>query len=196
MIGFISTSVTISLNYNQYSAIADLHTFQFIVAHTLGFSVSTCRLLATDLNTEIITSNHSEVFLPFLVQSSWNLGTQLLLAWVWVLCYDRRSVGTHLGLTTRSLLVSDSCGLVDVWRSLSLTRGRVCRLQLLPALASAVILGSKSRGTRDHILPSQIRDFPFRRLLRLVGLRWRYSTPSPHWITTTFWIRFSCNHCA
>jgi hypothetical protein len=33
----------------------------------------------------------------------------------------------------------------------------------------------------DHILLSQIRDFPFRRrLLQLAGLRWRYSTPPPH----------------
>jgi hypothetical protein len=50
MIGFIGTSVTISLNYYQYSAIADLHTFQFTVTHALGFSVSTSRLLATALN--------------------------------------------------------------------------------------------------------------------------------------------------
>jgi hypothetical protein len=77
MIGFISTSVTISLNYNQYSAIADLHNFQFTVAHALGFSAFTSRLLATDLNTETSTSNHCELFLPFLVQSPWNLGTQL-----------------------------------------------------------------------------------------------------------------------
>jgi hypothetical protein len=52
-------------------------------------------------------------------------------------------------------------------------------LQMLLALASAVIFGSESRGTSDHILLSQIRDFPFRRLLRLAGLRWRYSTPPP-----------------
>jgi hypothetical protein len=51
----------------------------------------------------------------------------------------------------------------------SLTRGWVCRLQLLVALVSAFILGSESRGTRDHILLSQIRDFPFCRLLRLAG---------------------------
>jgi hypothetical protein len=51
----------------------------------------------------------------------------------------------------------------------SLTRGRVCRFQMLLALASAVILGSESLGTRDHILLSQIRDFTFRRLLRLAG---------------------------
>jgi hypothetical protein len=33
-----------------------------------------------------------------------------------------------------------------------LTRGRVCRLQLLLAFASAVILGSESQGTYNHIL--------------------------------------------
>jgi hypothetical protein len=45
--------------------------------------------------------------------------------WVWVLCYDRRSVGqsvlvssTHLGLTTNFLLLLDSCGFVDVGHSL------------------------------------------------------------------------------
>jgi hypothetical protein len=84
--------------------------------------------------------------------------------------------------------------------------GRVCRLQLLLVLASAVILGSESRGNHDHILLSEVRDspnlegqvpvffpqeqggpvippgtgFPFRRLLGLAGLRWRYSIPPPH----------------
>jgi hypothetical protein len=62
---------------------------------------------------------------------------------------------------------------------LSLTRRRVCRLQLLLALASAVILGSEFYGTRDHILLPQIRNFPFRRLLRLSELQWRYLTPPP-----------------
>jgi hypothetical protein len=79
----------------------------------------------------------------------------------------------------------------------SLTRGSVCSLQLLLALASTVILRSDSRGTNDHTLHSQIRDspnlegqvpvfmyiplaesisvlpsrpqFPFRRLLRLAA---------------------------
>jgi hypothetical protein len=69
--------VTIFLNYKQYSAITDLHTFQFTAAHALGFSIFTSRLLAMDLNTETSTSNHYEVFLLFLVQSPWNLGTQL-----------------------------------------------------------------------------------------------------------------------
>jgi hypothetical protein len=42
----------------------------------------------------------------------------------------------------------------------SLTRGWVCHLQLLLGLASTVIHGSKSRGTHDHILLSQILDSP------------------------------------
>jgi hypothetical protein len=38
-------------------------------------------------------------------------------------------------------------------------------------LASAIILWSEPLWTRDHILLSQIWDFPFRRLLRLAGPR-------------------------
>jgi hypothetical protein len=45
--------------------------------------------------------------------------------------------------------------------------------------ADPVILKTESRGTRDHILHFQIRDFPFLRLLRLVQLRCMYSTPPP-----------------
>jgi hypothetical protein len=61
---------------------------------------------------------------------------------------------------------------------LSLTRGWVYRLQLLLALASAVIFWSQSRGTRDH---NCLRfGTSLRRLLRLTGLRWRYSIPPPH----------------
>jgi hypothetical protein len=101
-----------------------------------------------------------------------------------VLCYDRRSV--YLGMKL-------PCGAYDqifitvrqlrvCWcRALSLTRRRVCRLQLLLVLASAVILLSESLGFRDHISLSQIR-LSFRRLLRLSGPRWRYSTPPLHGI--------------
>jgi hypothetical protein len=59
----------------KYSAIADLYTFQFTVAYALDFSVYTC-LLATDLSTEINTSNHYEVLL-FRLQSLCNLGTKI-----------------------------------------------------------------------------------------------------------------------
>jgi hypothetical protein len=94
----------------------------------------------------------------------------------------------------------------------SLTRGRVCNLLLLLVLASAVPLGSESRGNQDHTLLSQFLrlpqsggpspriyipqeqggpdipqdiGFPFRHLLRLAGLRWRHSIPPPHGIKIT-----------
>jgi hypothetical protein len=76
MIGFITNSVTVPLNYNLYSAVADLHNFQSTVAHTLGFSVFTSRLLATDLNTETNNSNPCEDFMLFRFQSLWNLKTK------------------------------------------------------------------------------------------------------------------------
>jgi hypothetical protein len=38
----------------------------------------------------------------------------------------------------------------------------------------------------QYILLPQIRDFPFRRHLRLAGIRWRYSTPPPHGMAS-FW---------
>jgi hypothetical protein len=58
---------------------ADLHNFQFTVAHALGFSVSTSRLLKTDLNKETITSNHYVVFLSSLtLYSSVLICTQLI----------------------------------------------------------------------------------------------------------------------
>jgi hypothetical protein len=57
MIGFINSLVTHTLNYTlihrQYSAITDLQTLQFTVPHALGFSVSTSRLLATEVTTII-----------------------------------------------------------------------------------------------------------------------------------------------
>jgi hypothetical protein len=77
------------------------------------------------------------------------------------------------------------------WCGAPLARERLCCLQLLPTLASAVILGFVSRGTRDHILLSQIWDFPFCRLLRRAGLRWTNSSPPPHAVlnlTSESWV--------
>jgi hypothetical protein len=86
-------------------------------------------------------------------------------------------VEPHLGLMIRYLLLFDSYGLVFCG-VLSLTRGRVCHLYKLLALASAVFVGSL--GTREHILLSQDLRLPSRRLLRLAGSRWRYWTPPPY----------------
>jgi hypothetical protein len=81
----------------------------------------------------------------------------------------------HLGLMTRYLLPFDSYGIVFRGAPF-LTRWRVCLLYtyMLLALASAVFLGSESLWTRDHILLSQIWDFPLCHLLRLVGSRSRW----------------------
>jgi hypothetical protein len=64
-----------------------------------------------------------------------------------------------LRLTTSNFSFEmNSCG-HNTYVTSPLTRGWVCLLQLLLAFASAVILMSESRGTHDHILLSQIRDF-------------------------------------
>jgi hypothetical protein len=84
------------------------------------------------------------------------------------LCYDRRSVGHRpvcLGVQSPSGVQDQIFSTVRQFRvcccgASSLTRGRVCRSRQLPVLARAVILGSESRGTHDHILLSQIRDSP------------------------------------
>jgi hypothetical protein len=56
-------------------------------------------------------------------------------------------------------------------------------LQLLLALASVIIFGFKSHGTHDHILLSQIRDFPFCHLLQLAGLEVEVFDPASTWDT-------------
>jgi hypothetical protein len=74
MIGFIVTYTFSQFETTgNYSSIAILHTLQFPVAHALGFSVFTSRILWTDLwqshchfNSHMTTSWHSLIpFLPF-----------------------------------------------------------------------------------------------------------------------------------
>jgi hypothetical protein len=65
-----------------------------------------------------------------------------------------------LRLTTSNYFFQLNTCLHSPYVTSSLTRGWACRLQLLLALASSVILRSESRGTHDHILLSQIRDSP------------------------------------
>jgi hypothetical protein len=51
MIAFLNTIyIHTTRNYRQYSTIAIPRTFQFTVAHALGFSIFTSRILATDLS--------------------------------------------------------------------------------------------------------------------------------------------------
>jgi hypothetical protein len=55
MIEFIDTLYTPFGTTGNYSAIADLHTLQFTVTHTLRFSVFTSHILVTNFNTGTIT---------------------------------------------------------------------------------------------------------------------------------------------
>jgi hypothetical protein len=105
----------------KYRANADLHTFQSQL-HTLGFPVFTTRLLATDLNTETSTSNHYEVFLPFCLQSLWNLGIKKFF---WTDSYRLRltrncpwtnSVTAFTSLTSTLHRLHGKHGLYFCWR--------------------------------------------------------------------------------
>jgi hypothetical protein len=64
-----------------------------------------------------------------------------------------------LRLTTSIIFQLNTCGCSHHIIS-TLTRGWICRLQLLLVLASAVTLGSESGGTHDHILLSQFETPP------------------------------------
>jgi hypothetical protein len=117
-----------------------------------------------------------------------------LLIWNWTELFVEVEVTLRLTVSQSvSLGVEPHLGLMTIYvfiifwqlrscfsEAPSLTRGRVCLLCMLLALASIAFLGLESLWTRDDILLSQIWDFPFRRLLRLKGSRWRYSNPPPH----------------
>jgi hypothetical protein len=133
------------------------------------------------------------------------------------LCYDRCSVGqsvvvssTHLGLTARFLLLSDSCGFVDVERSLWREGGSAVYSScwsspvqsffgLSPAGLVTIFYCLRFetpptwRARSPCLYPQEQcgpvtspgTGFPFRRLLRLAGLRWRYSNPPPRGVLST-----------
>jgi hypothetical protein len=144
-----------AVNYRVPKKAADfLHTWRF-----RSFSRVNCTPTS---DTWLTTNSESESLLRLAVyHQSVRLGA--------------KSLDTH-GQTFFFQLIT--CGHSPYVTS-SLTRGRVCRLQLLRALASAFSLRSESQRTHDHTLLSHIWDFPFRRLLRLAGLRWRYSVAPP-----------------
>jgi hypothetical protein len=90
-----------------------------------------------------------------------------------------------LRLTTKTANVQlNTCG-YRPYVTFSLTRGWVCRLQLLLVLASAVILGSKSRGIHDifYCLRFEIPStwMPRSPYFYPPGTRWPSYMPR-HWV--------------
>jgi hypothetical protein len=201
MIGFIGASVTLCLLITTNTALSLIYTLSSSPLHkhentTSPLVVSWQRNSTQKLALQITMKsscyfvfNHPVLLCPNLYSTDLHssLRTRSILvpvlstaepSWtLWALCYDRikHPFGSYdqIFFTVRQLRVC-WCG------ALSLTRERVCSSQLLLVLASIVILGSESHGTRDHFYCLRFDISLFHRLLRLSGLRWRYSTPSHH----------------
>jgi hypothetical protein len=100
--------------------------------------------------------------------------------WVWVLCYDRRSVG-HLGLMNRILLLPDTCEFVNVGRSLWREDRSIVYNCCWPSPVQS-FSGPSPMRLVSIMYCLRFETSLFCRLLRLTGLRWRYSTLPPHGI--------------
>jgi hypothetical protein len=86
------------------------------------------------------------------------------------------------------LLLSDSCGFVDVGLSLCRDDGSVVYNFFAAGPRQYCHFRVRLPWDSRPYLMSQIPDFPFRRLLRLARLRWRYSTPPPHGTLCLFYL--------
>jgi hypothetical protein len=169
MIGFIGSSL-------QLQSVIPAHSPRLSKTRSIPYW-TTSVLSSTVTNDERRITVHWILELPY-ESNDWLVQSESELL------YDWRSTANQFVLAPSPLRLTvrfffsqlNTCSHIPYIIS-SLTRGWICYLQLLLALTGAFLLGSEFRGTRDHILVSQIRDFPFCRLLRLAGLRWRYSTP-------------------
>jgi hypothetical protein len=154
--------------------------FQFIFTtpHTKSYQfVVTSRFMVTVLNSILCLRPHWLANIPQLTKL--NLSLMLWPTVSWPVCLGIKhpsGVYDQIFITVKQLRVC-WCG------TLSLTRERICHLQLLLALAITVIFGSKSCATH-YILLSQIRDLAFHRLIQVAGLLWKYSILPPHGILT------------
>jgi hypothetical protein len=71
----------------------------------------------------------------------------------------------------------------DLWPYFTVSDSRA------PNLEGQVPIFVSPRNRVTRLYPHPDTGFPFRRLLRLAGLRWRYSNPTPHGESHTFWVR-------
>jgi hypothetical protein len=163
---------------SNYSATSNLHTSHFTTA-LAKFLPACCVFTSRSLQWLLTVESLQLHALRFCLHSL-SCRTQLSTNWVnqsqspsYFTTGGLPSISSSwrqgpLRLTTCNFFQLNTCGHSPYVTS-SLTRGWVCRLQLLLVLASAVILRSDSRGSHDHILLSQIRDSPY---LYLPGTGW------------------------
>jgi hypothetical protein len=150
------------------------------VTNNTGFWIWWLSLLALPLQLHLIVIAHT---LNYLQTSAWRISLKNLLnsVRVWVLCYNRLSVGQCLGIKHPSgaydqiLITVRQLRVCWCWAP-SLTRGRICRLQLLLVLASA-FSGLSPVALATIFYWHRFETSLFRRLPRLAGLRWRCSIP-------------------
>jgi hypothetical protein len=164
-IGFIYHLYTRLGTTNDYSATINLHKWQITTQHSKPFTDScafTSRSLVMSSNKGVFSASALKPSL-----SGGSLPTELFLS-LSLSVMSRPTFGRpiYLGIKHPSGAYDDILLTVRQLRAcwygaLSLTRGRVRHLQFLLALASAVIFGSESVETCDHILLSQIWDFLF-----------------------------------
>jgi hypothetical protein len=120
----------------------------------------TCICMTVSSSTRMICSIHFERFICYLFPACLDCYIYMLLYDWWFTANQFVLATSSLRLTsTNSIFQLNACG-YSLYVTSSLTRGWVCRLQLLLVLASAVIIRSESSRTHDHILLSQIRDSP------------------------------------
>jgi hypothetical protein len=153
--------------HNAYFDTARDYTLQFTTTHTLVSTVTSSLPL---LGSGFQRRTFPFFWAPELSRSQLPASNSSSLQWLSPSSSLVIATESESDITTDSQSASLSWNKAPIWGlrpdfyycqtiACLLTRGRVCRLQLLLALASAVLFGSDSRGTRDHILLSQIRDF-------------------------------------
>jgi hypothetical protein len=165
MIGFIDTFVTISLNHNQLT-----------ITHNKSSAEPfflDCRRLAP----------FSFSFYDWLLSQSQRVRVTLQLA---VYRQSVRLGDKTLRLTTSNFIFQLNTCSYSLYVIFSLTKGSVCRSQLLLVFDSAVILKSESCWNNDHILLFQIRDST-----NLEGQVHMFISPRVAQLHPKHWIPFS-----
>jgi hypothetical protein len=163
---------------NNYNSFTELHTPKITVINYSThkfFSVFTSRCLVAASNggRSLLLGSRTVPSLSYELHTSHNCNSQLtqptqqeltvrvrVTLWLVVYCHSVCFGAKHLETHDQYFFFQlNTCGYRPRVTS-SLTRGWVCRLQLLLALSSAAILGSEFHRIHDHTLPSKVWDSP------------------------------------